>query len=166
MAAAMTLIEYIAGILCLKVWKVRLWDYSHLWGNIQGIICPAFSLVWAAIAVLYDFLIHPHILDALGWLSRNLAFSFIVGMFFGVFLIDVCHSAQLVAKMKKFAEENDVVVRYEHIKQHIREKHQQRKNHHNFLFPFHSEQPLGEVLREMKGNLEKRRKNDRHSDRR
>lgn len=36
MAVAMTLIEYIAGLACLKYLKVRLWDYSNLWGNIQG----------------------------------------------------------------------------------------------------------------------------------
>lgn len=43
-AVAMTVIEYAAGILSLKVLKVRLWDYSGQWGNIQGIICPKFSL--------------------------------------------------------------------------------------------------------------------------
>ena len=48
MAVAMTLIEYIAGLACLKYLKVRLWDYSNLWGNIQGIICPLFSFFWAA----------------------------------------------------------------------------------------------------------------------
>lgn len=112
MAISMTVIEYIAGIFCLKVAKVRLWDYSDAWGNIQGIICPKFSLIWAALGACYYFLIHPHILGALDWLSRNLAFSFVIGLFFGVFLIDVSHSAQLVAKLKKFAEENDVIVRY------------------------------------------------------
>lgn len=158
MGIAMTLIEYIAGIMCLKLWKVRLWDYSNLWGNIQGIICPIFSLAWAAIGVFYDFLIHPYILGALQWLSRNLAFSFIIGMFFGVFLIDVCHSAQLVAKMKRFAEENQVIVKYENIKHHIREIHQQRAGRYQFFFPFRSEHSLGETLKEMRGSLESRRK--------
>ncbi len=36
----MTLIEYIAGLLSTRVFKVQLWDYSRRWGNIQGIICP------------------------------------------------------------------------------------------------------------------------------
>ena len=43
MAVGMTLIEYVAGVFCLKFLKVRLWDYSNLWGNVQGIICPLFS---------------------------------------------------------------------------------------------------------------------------
>ncbi len=161
MAASMTLIEYIAGICCLKIWKVRLWDYSNLWGNIQGIICPIFSLAWAAIGAFYDFLIHPYILGALQWLSQNLAFSFIIGMFFGVFLIDVCHSAHLVGKMKKFAEENQVVVKYENIKHHILEIHQQRSTKSSFFFPFRSEHPLTDTLKEMKENLERRRNNQK-----
>jgi len=47
MAVSMTLIEYIAGIMLLKIFKLRLWDYSRLWGNIQGLICPLFSFFWA-----------------------------------------------------------------------------------------------------------------------
>ena len=42
MGAAMTIMEYISGVLALKVVHVRLWDYSREWGNLQGIICPKF----------------------------------------------------------------------------------------------------------------------------
>lgn len=159
MAVAMTLIEYIAGILCLKVMKVRLWDYSNLPGNIQGIICPQFSAIWAVMGAVYYFFIHPYILDALHWLSQNLAFSFVIGLFFGVFLVDVAHSAQLTAKLKKFAEDNDVVVKYESLKDHIRNK--PRKTKYNFFRPFHSERPLSEHLKEMQESIEKRVKRPR-----
>lgn len=158
MAVCMTLIEYIAGILCLKVMKVRLWDYSDQWGNIQGIICPLFSAIWAALGAVYYFLIHPHILNALDWLSRNLAFSFFIGMFFGVFLIDVAHSAQIIGKLKKFAEENAVVVKYESIKEHIRSVHSKAARKYNFFFPFRSDSPLVEHLKEMYTTLETQRK--------
>ena len=53
MAVTMTLIEYIAGILALKIMKVRLWDYTNEWGNVQGIICPKFSLIWAVLGAVY-----------------------------------------------------------------------------------------------------------------
>ncbi len=158
MAVCMTLIEYIAGIGCLKIMKVRLWDYSGLWGNIQGIICPIFSLAWAALGAVYDLFVHPHVLHALHWLSQNLAFSFVIGMFFGVFLIDVAHSAQIVSKMKKFAEENQVVVKYENLKHHIRALHQQRAQKYHFFSPFRSEHALAEHLKEMYDTLEKQRK--------
>ena len=151
MAAAMTVIEYIAGIFCLKYLKVRLWDYSKQWGNIEGIICPAFSLAWGVLGAVYYFLIHPHILNMLHWLSQNLAFSFFIGMFFGVFIIDVVHSANLAVKLKKFAEEHKLVVLYEEIKGNIRAHQVEAKKRFQFFRPFHSEHTLREHLMELYG---------------
>lgn len=96
------------------------------------------------------FFIHPHILGALNWLSRNLAFSFFIGLFFGVFVIDAAQSMQLVAKLKKYAEENNVVVRYEEIKVHIRNWHKENKQKYSFFFPFKSSIPLSEHLKELR----------------
>ena len=59
MAVSMTVIEYIAGIMLLKIAKVRLWDYSMLWGNVNGLICPLFSAFWAILGAVYYFLITP-----------------------------------------------------------------------------------------------------------
>ncbi len=155
MAICMTVIEYIAGLISLKIMKVRLWDYTDEWGNIQGIICPKFSFYWAIIGAIYYYLIHPHILDALEWLSRNLAFSFVIGVFFGVFIIDVTHSAQIVAKLKKYAEENDVFVRYEAIKTDIRKKYDETNKKYNIFHPFRTDIPLEEHLKDLKESFEK-----------
>lgn len=65
-----------------------------------------FSFYWAVLGALYYFLIHPHILNALRWLSENLAFSFFVGVFFGVFAIDAASAMQLGVKLRRFAKEN------------------------------------------------------------
>lgn len=156
MAIGMTLIEYIAGVFCLKFLKVRLWDYSDLWGNIQGIICPLFSFFWAILGALYYFLIHPYILDGLNWLANNLAFSFFIGMFFGIFIIDVVHSAQLVVKLKAFAEDNDVIVKFEALKAHIRTARMETSQKYHFFRPFRAERPLGEYLKEIQETLETR----------
>lgn len=157
MAVSMTAIEYIAGILCLKLLKVRLWDYSNMWGNIQGIICPLFSVFWAILGALYYFFVHPYILNALAWLSHNLAFSFFIGLFFGVFLIDVAHSVQLISRIRTFATENRVVVKYEQIKAHIRDS--QKKYY--FFLPFRTELGLNEHLKEMYLTIEEHRKKKR-----
>ncbi len=154
MAVCMTLIEYIAGVASLKYLKVRLWDYSDIWGNIQGIICPAFSLAWAVLGAVYYFLIHPYILDGLRWLSQNLAFSFFIGMFFGIIILDVAHSAQLVVKLKAFAEDNDVIVKYEALKAHIRTARERSSEKYHFFRPFRAERPLSEYLKEMEETLE------------
>lgn len=160
MAICMTAIEYIAGVLSLKTIKVRLWDYSKEKGNIQGIICPRFSLIWAIFGALYYFLIHPHILGALNWLSNNLAFSFVIGLFFGIFIMDAASSIQLVSKLKKYAEENEVIVRYEEIKKHIRLRYENNKQKYDFFHPFRSDIPISEHLKDLRDSFEiKGRKN-------
>lgn len=149
MAVCMTVIEYIAGIISIKMANVRLWDYSDQWGNIQGIICPKYSAVWAMLGAVYYFLIHSHILGALEWLSQNLAFSFVIGMFYGVFLIDVLYSAQIIQKIKKYAQDNDVIVKYENLKQQIRSFQDRNAQKPHFFFPLRSERPITEHLKDM-----------------
>ncbi len=155
MAVCMTVIEYIAGIVSLKCFNLRLWDYRSQWGNIQGIICPKFSLAWAIMGAGYYFLIHPHILGALEWLSKNLAFSFFIGLFFGVFIIDVCYSAGIVMKIRKFAAENNVIVRYENLKSHIRSFHDKNSLRSSFFLALKSERNLADHLRDIREKLEK-----------
>lgn len=158
MSAAMTGIEYLAGIFLLKVMNLRLWDYSKEFGNIQGVICPKFTLFWTLLGTVYYFLIHNKILTALNWFSENLAFSFVIGMFFGIFIIDAAHSAQLVAKLKRYAIENKVIVRYEYLKLQIRNAREKNAQKYHFFLPFHSDRPLYESIKEMKESLEKRKK--------
>ena len=155
MAISMTLIEYLTGIVLLKCFSLRLWDYSKRPGNVQGLICPLFSLIWAALGALYYFLVHPYILDALDWLANNLSFSFVIGYFFGVFTIDVAYSARIVTRIKRFAKENDLVVKVENLKANlhaIRERDSLRKY---FFNPLHTKfKPLTEYLREAKDAVE------------
>ena len=157
MALSMTVIEYIAGIVSLKVLHVRLWDYSRRWGNIQGLVCPLFSFFWAVISAVYYFCVHPYILDALRWLSENLAFSFVIGFFFGVFTIDVVYSAHLLSRLRKFADEHDVVIRVERLKSQVQKRQEELREKKNFLFPLRSARPLPEVLKEARESWEERR---------
>lgn len=158
MAVCMTAIEYIAGIISLKLTTVRLWDYSKEWGNIQGIICPKFSFFWAVLGALYYFLVHPHILSALYWLSNNLAFSFFIGLFYGVFVIDVVYSSNLIYKLKKFADEYQVVVRYEELKAQLQAARERANEKQHFFLFMRSEKPLYEHLKEMREQLETKAK--------
>ena len=46
----MTLIELVGGLVAVKYFRVKLWDYSGEWMNFQGVICPKFSLIWGVVA--------------------------------------------------------------------------------------------------------------------
>lgn len=141
MAVSMTVIEYIAGLFFVKAMHVRLWDYTKQWGNVQGIICPLFSFFWALLGAFYYFFIHPRILEALKWLSENMAFCLVIGFFYGVFSVDVFYSFSLINRIRSFAEENGIIVRYEAIKSGIRKVEEDSKKLH-FLFAFRTNVPL------------------------
>ena len=42
---------------------MKLWDYSHLWGNVQGRVAPVISLFWGIGVVLLVKFVQPFIQD-------------------------------------------------------------------------------------------------------
>ena len=110
MALSVTLIEYFAGLIFIKGMHVKLWDYSDEKFNIQGII------------------------HSIEWLAGNLWFSFFVGLFYGVFLIDVGYSLNILNNIQKFAKENDIIVQYEAFRKHIGELRNEFKEKERFVF--------------------------------
>ena len=148
MALAMTVIELIAGEVFIIRRHLKLWDYSQMHFNYKGIICLRFSVYWALLGAVYYFLIHPRILGGLEWFSKNLLFSFVIGVFYGILIIDLSYSFKLTAKIKEFAQENEMVIRYEELKRHIRAAAEERKEKYRFIKAFESERSLKEQLRE------------------
>lgn len=139
MGILVTGIEYLAGIIFIRGMKVKLWDYSNEWGNIQGIICPKFTVAWIFLSAVYYFLIHPNIQKGLVWLSENLSFSFVMGFFYGVFCIDFCYSMSIMKRIRSFAEDNQIVVRYERLRESIRKKNDEHKEKRHFILSMYSD---------------------------
>lgn len=148
MGVAMTLIEYIAGLIFIKGMKIKLWDYSKRWGNIQGIICPLFSLFWLLIGAAFYFVFDGPVLEAVRWFVHHFEFAFVVGMFWGIFFVDLGHSLHLATRIRKFADEHGIVVYYEKLKEEIGVRKTEIKEKASFLFPFRSLSELKESLTE------------------
>lgn len=147
MSIVITFIEYLAGLIFIKGMNIKLWDYSTRWGNIKGIICPLFSFFWILLSAIYYFLIHPSIVSSVYWLSNHLAFSFVVGFFYGIFVIDLSYSLQLMVKIRQFAKEKQIVVRLEAFREHVHQKNMQLKEKAHFILTLKSEtQSLRENL--------------------
>lgn len=135
MGTTMVIIEYIAGLIFIKGFKVKLWDYSDRWGNIQGIICPLFTVIWIVISTIYYFFINPYIIKAIAWFTNNLMFSFVIGIFYGVLFVDLFYSFRIIHRVKTFATKHQLVVKYEKFKESVNLKNGTKKLL-NFLFPF------------------------------
>ena len=134
MTLTVTLIEYIAGIIFIKGMGVKLWDYSDRWGNIDGLICPLYTVLWGILGTMYYYFANPFVKTSLDWLQDNLAFSFVIGLFFGIFIIDFAYSSQLVVKIRKFAKEKGLVVLYEEFKATIFNQAKLNKEKYSFIF--------------------------------
>lgn len=147
MGFLMTLIEYIGGLIALKN-NVKLWDYSDRWGNYKGIICPLFSAIWTVIGGLYYFLLAPYVVGAIDWFGNNLYFSYFVGIFSGVIVIDFVYSTGIYLKIQKYAKENDIVVKYEQFKLQIKEMQARNREKYSFINPFKQTKTLKEYLEE------------------
>lgn len=139
--ALMTLIELVAGLIFIRGMKVRLWDYSTRWGNYKGIICPLFSAIWTVAGGLFYFLLFDPINSLvnkfiqLHWLIIAV---FLMGMFYGIFTIDLVDSIQLIKKVKKFAREIHATINYDALKAQIKDELTRERVKTNLLAPFAS----------------------------
>ncbi len=134
MAACMTFLEFVTGMIFINHLHLQLWDYSSYWGNIKGVICPLFSAFWYALAAFYYLVLHPRVLGALDWLSKNLAFSFFIGFFYGIFFLDIIYSFQLTIKLKRLADEYQIVIKYNAYKSKLIEIREEAKERSYFFF--------------------------------
>ena len=146
MALCVTGVEYVAGLIFIKGMHIKLWDYSKQRGNIKGIICPKFTFFWWVLSAAYYFFVHPYILGGLAWLANNLAFSFFIGLFFGVFAVDFATAVHLAAKIRAFAKANGITVRYEELKKSIRDGKEQAREKARFALSMYSRTPLNKSL--------------------
>lgn len=148
---AMTLVEYIAGLIFVKKMKIKLWDYSKRPGNIQGIICPLFSFIWLLVVVAYYFGVAPYVNGLLEWFHINIiVVNLFVGMFYGIFAIDFACSINLATKIRKFAKEQGITVAIEDFKLYVKKRGDEIKQRIPFLNPLRSGAPLIENLQNYK----------------
>ena len=146
--AAMTLAELVTGLIFAEGMKVRLWDYSDRWGNFRGIICPLFSLIWGAIGALYYFTLHRHLVTAVAWLRDNPFDTFIVGMFFGIFLVDVSYSFHIVTRLRALAKKSQSIIGFEPLKVRMRIRAKRLHGKGRFLFPFRNAREVEDAVTE------------------
>ncbi len=148
MALIMTIIEFIAGEFCMRILHVMLWDYSECWGNIDKVICPRFTMYWGILGVFYYLVMHPHIESWVQWLMGNPLFTFFIGLFYGVFIVDVCYSANVIAKLKKMADDYEIIVQIERIRIGWANLKNERQEKNHFFLPNFSVDNLRERIAE------------------
>ncbi len=124
MGCSMILLEFVAGLIFVKGFKVKLWDYSNMRGNILGIICPLFNLIWFALAIAFYYGVNPfmfrfaemayeYMFGASGVSQAHFGFIFSLGLVYGVMLVDFILSAQVFTRVAKWAKKSGLSSRYD-----------------------------------------------------
>lgn len=119
----MTLIEYIGGIIFVKGLHIKLWDYSTMKGNIEGIICPLFSFIWGVIGLLYFILLHPCIYAIVRFFNNHVwGMTFILGIFTACIVLDFINSIKLSISLKEEAKLKKINIDFEKYKINMKDK--------------------------------------------
>ena len=129
--------------------KIRLWDYRDRRFNYKGVICPTFTIIWTAIGAIYYFFLSEPVVDAIRWFTKNISFSYVLGIFTGVIVIDFIYSTKMYKKIKKFAKNNNIDIISEKLKVYIKGLPENAK--HSFLLPFKQGKNLIDVLADFIG---------------
>ena len=121
MGLSLIALEFVAGLIFVKGFKVKLWDYSNMKGNILGIICPVFDLIWFAVAIIYYYLINPYVyqitVDAYHFIVSKSGYVkvlpiFFFGVIYGLMLYDFVSSLGLFGKVRQYAKRRGISVNY------------------------------------------------------
>lgn len=112
--AAASLLEYVTGAVMEAVFKVRYWDYSDEFLNINGYICPLASFLWGVFSVLLVRFVHRPVEGFVMELDGNVAWA--AAIFFAVVMgtDTVCAvktAIDLREMLRKITENNEEIRR-------------------------------------------------------
>ncbi|MBR2112352.1 MAG: putative ABC transporter permease, partial [Helicobacter sp.] len=131
----LTLLEFICGFVSLKYFHIRLWDYRKRKFNYKGFVCLEFSIVWGLLSVLYYTIVYPKIdIISLNFVSSNLG-VFLLGIFLGIFIIDLSVSIKLLNRLINYAKEMEEIINVERLKLEAR-INTTRKKFWNAIYPY------------------------------
>ncbi|GAB6163020.1 hypothetical protein JCM12298_21800 [Desulfothermus naphthae] len=75
-----TTLEFVSGVISLKLFNTRLWDYSDNRFNYKGLICLKFSIYWTIGALLFDYFIYPNYIKLLDVIPLSTKLIFGIGV--------------------------------------------------------------------------------------
>lgn len=65
-------VEYIIGIISIKFFNMRLWDYRGLFLNIRGIVCFRSVISFALLGLFFHYIVEPNAYKLFNKTSKNL----------------------------------------------------------------------------------------------
>ncbi|MFK4784740.1 putative ABC transporter permease [Fusobacterium sp. MFO224] len=159
-ALSMTLMEYIAGLIILKYYKIRLWDYRDEPFNYRGLICLRYTVYWGILGELFYVYVNPILTENVSFLFSNLSFSYFLGIFFGFLIIDVIIKFNLMSILRGVIDEienKDFTLNMDTFKIRVGERRKRINLGFRIIPTFHSIN-IREVVKDIAKEKRKQRK--------
>jgi len=147
----MTLIELVGGLIAVKFFHVRLWDYSGEWMNFKGVICPKFSLFWGITCAAYYFLVYPFLHRIAVEVVVLPLLILAIGIYLGVFFVDLVHSLRLLQRVKDYAVHMRTLIQLDQLKANARDHFRREVGKRR---PFNFYRMVGRYMADMHGYRE------------
>lgn len=124
-ALSATLLELVTGVIFTEFYNLKLWDYSDEFLNFRGIICIKYTLFWVILASFYFLFVSKFILFIIDFFAGHFKLYILVGIFYGIFIIDVFHSLDIAYKLRNIVESinkarlTSFKLNYDHLKNRV-----------------------------------------------
>ena len=123
----LSILEYITGLVLDKIFHMKLWDYSKYRFNIKGYICLQYSIMWGLLFLVYNYFIYSSMINAGNIFISNIICVFLLGLFYGIFLIDLSVSIGLVSNIVKYSKMIAESINLESLRTELKKKVEKRK---------------------------------------
>ena len=131
----LSILEFTTGLVLDKVFHMKLWDYSKYDFNIKGYICLQYSLMWGFLFLIYSNFIYSSIYSMSTAFIFNKVCIFLIGIFYGVFLIDWSVSVGLTSNIVKYSKMIAESINLENLRLELRKQVERRKFIYS-MFPY------------------------------
>ena len=111
---AATILEYITGVVMVKLFKVRYWDYSYKKIQFQGHICLSSSLAWGGLSLLMVYVIHPPIVKFIDMWNEN-----VVNIL--TFIVTICMAYDFANAFREAMDLRALIIQAEELKKRMEE---------------------------------------------
>lgn len=111
---AATILEYVTGVVMVKLFKVRYWDYSYKKIQFQGHICLSSSLAWGGLSLLMVYVIHPPIVKFIAMWNEN-----VVNIL--TFIVTICMAYDFANAFREAMDLRALIIQAEELKKRMEE---------------------------------------------
>lgn len=111
---AATILEYVTGVVMVKLFRVRYWDYSYKKIQFQGHICLSSSLAWGGLSLLMVYVIHPPIVKFIAMWNEN-----VVNIL--TFIVTICMAYDFANAFREAMDLRALIIQAEELKKRMEE---------------------------------------------